>query len=335
MTKDLKVSVIGVGDMGVRHIAAWKNVPGTEIVALVEAVPSRLEEVGREWGISGRYGDYRQALDESRPDIVSICLPTSFHAPVTLYALRGGAHVLCEKPVALTLAEARAMQTAAKQHGRLLAVGFMLRYSPAMARLKKWLDEGRIGRPVMAVSENFMEVRPKRVMHAKNINGGPIADYWCHHFDLWAWLFNSQPESLAGYGTILAAGKAEVQGLGELAVDTAGVSIKYRSGDFGQFSTTWGWPPALKPWASSSDKFIGPEGIIFGDIRKKLTLVQKTGQTEAVSNTGRNWWQDEITAFARAVREGEPFVGAEEGIAALKVSLGALEAIENGTTVKF
>ncbi len=335
MSKDLRIAVIGAGDMGVRHLKAWQNIPDSQVVALVEGVRSRLEATGQECGVSGLYEDYQQALDDTRPDIVSVCLPTSFHAPVTLAALKAGAHVLCEKPMALNLADAEAMQAAAHQQGLLLGVGFMLRYSQAIARLKQWLVDGRIGQPVMAVSENFMEVRPKRVMHAKNINGGPIADYWCHHFDLWRWLFESEPESLTGYGTILAADKDEMKGLGELAVDTAVVSIKYRSGSIGQFSTSWGLPPALKTWGMSSDKFIGPQGIIFGDIRQQLTLVEGNGQTEEVSNAGRTWWQDEIAAFARAVREGGPFIGAEEGIAALKVSLAAFEAIENGTTVRF
>jgi predicted dehydrogenase len=331
MDSILRVCVVGAGDMGLRHLKAWQNVEQVEVVALVEGVEERLAQAGQECGISGLYQDYKQAIDETRPAVVSVCLPTSFHAPVTIYALESGAHVLCEKPVALNLADAEAMKETARRKGLLLAVGFMLRYSPAVARLKEWLAAGKIGRPVMVVSENFMEVRPKRVMHAKNINGGPIADFWCHHFDLWAWLFESEPASVAGYGAVFAQNKPEVSGLGELAVDTATVSIKYRSGDIGQLSTSWGWPPALKPWAISSDKFIGPDGLIFGDIRKKLTLVQSDGQTEEVSNAGLNFWQDEIDAFARAIRQGGYFAGVDEGIAALKVSLAAFEAIEQAS----
>ncbi len=328
MTTGLRVCVVGAGDMGARHLKAWQNVEQTEVVALVEGVRQRLDQTGQECGVTGLYLDYKQAINETKPDVVSVCLPTSFHAPVTIYALENGAHVLCEKPMALSLSEAEAMQAAARKSGLLLAVGFMLRYSPAMARLKEWIAAGKIGHPVMAVSENFMEIRPKRVMHLKNVNGGPIADFWCHHFDLWRWLFESEPDSVTGFGKIFAANKEEVSGMGELAVDTAAVSIKYRSGDIGQFSTSWGLPPALKAWGISSDKFIGPDGLIFGDIRKQLTLVCKDGSTEEISHTGLNWWQSEIFAFARAIRQGGFFTGAAEGIAALKVSLAALEAID-------
>ncbi len=334
MAAELKVAVIGAGDMGVRHLKAWQNVPEARVVALVEGVAPRLEAVGKETGITNLFTDYKEGIEQSRPDVVSVCLPTAFHAPVSLFALEHGAHVLCEKPIALTVADAEQMQQAAESRGLKLATGFMLRYSAAFARLKQWLDEGRIGRPVMAVSENFMGIRPKIVMHAKNINGGPVVDYWCHHFDMWRWLFSSDPASVSGYGMVFAGNKSEVENLGELAIDTAGVAIKFRSGDIAQFSTSWGLPRALDAKDFTADKFIGPDGLIYGDIRKELTLVQANGQTETISNAGINWWQDEILAFARSIREGTPFIGAAEGIEALKVSLAALEAVETGQTVQ-
>ncbi len=334
MAGKLRVGVIGAGDMGIRHLRGWQNVPDAEIVALVEGVPERLEAAGREGGVTALFTDYRVAIDQTRPDVVSVCLPTSFHAPVSIYALENGAHVLCEKPIALTLEDAKAMEEAAIKNGKMLAIGFMLRYSAAFTKLKEWLAEGRIGRPVLAISENFMDIRPKVVMHAKNINGGPIVDYWCHHFDLWRWLFESDPYQVAGYGATFAANKPEVAGAGELAIDTAGVVIKYHSGDMTQFSTSWGLPRSLAANGLTTDKFVGPDGIIYGDIRKELTLVQADGTTESISNAGINWWQDEILAFAWAIREGGSYIGAENGIEALKLSLAALEAIESGETVK-
>jgi len=333
MLGKLRVGVIGAGDMGMRHLRVWQNVPEAEIVALVEGVPERLEAAGREAGVTALFTDYKTAINETRPDVVSVCLPTSFHAPVSIYALEHGVHVLCEKPIALTLQDAEAMEEAALKNGKLLSIGFMLRYSAAFARLKEWIKEGRIGRPILAISENFMDIRPKVVMHAKNINGGPILDYWCHDFDLWRWLFESDPYQVAGYGMTFAGNKPEVAGLEELAIDTAGVVINYYSGDIAQFSTSWGLPRSLAAYGFSSDKFVGPDGLIFGDIRKELTLVQADGTTESISNAGINWWQDEILAFVRAIREGSSYIGADDGIAALKLSLATLQAIESGKTI--
>jgi predicted dehydrogenase len=332
--KVLRVAVIGAGDMGVRHLRGWQNA-GTEIVAVVDDVPSRLEALGATLQPSTRfYNDYKTAISEARPNVVSVCIPTAFHAPVSLYAIEHGAHVLCEKPIALTLEDADAMIEAAKRQGVLLTVGFMLRYSSGIAKLKDWVSSGAIGKPILATSENFMEVRPKVLMHAKNVNGGPILDYWCHQFDLWSFLFDSEPVSVSGYGTIFAQGKPEVANLGELAIDTAGVTIKYKSGDIAQFSTTWGLPRTLKGRDISGDKLIGPKGMIIGDIRKQMTLVNGAGQTEEVNNTGVDWWQLEIAALAENIRNGgAPLVDARNGREALRLSLAALKAIETGQTI--
>ncbi len=333
--KRLKVCVVGAGDMGVRHLKGWGKVKEAEVVALVDDAPARLQALGALLQSTTKlYADYRQAIDEARPDVVSVCVPTAYHAQVSLYAIERGAHVMCEKPIALTLEEADMMMAAAQEKGVLLTVGFMLRYSPAVLKLKDWIINGTIGRPLMIVSENFMEVRPKVLMHAKKVNGGPLMDYWCHHFDLWSYLFDSKPVSVSGYGTIFAQGKPEVALIPELAVDTAAISIKYQSGDVAQLSTSWGLPKMFANHHISSDKIFGPKGIIVGDIRKQMTLMNEAGNEEEVKNSGVDWWQTQISAFAHTIQEGgKPLVRAQNGREALKLSLAALQAIESGLTV--
>ena len=333
--KNLKVCVIGAGDMGLRHINGWQQVEDAQIVAIVDDVPLRLKDAGHQYQVSGLYANYQDAIDETRPDVVSVCIPTAFHAAASLYAIEHGAHVLCEKPIALTLADADAMIEAAQRQGVLLTVGFMLRYAKAMQDLKKWVASGQIGRPILYVSENFMEVRPKILMHAREVNGGPLLDFWCHHFDLWSYFFESQPVSIAGYGAILAHGKPEVENLDALAIDTAGVVIKYASGDIGQLATSCGLPTALSAHAASSDKLIGPDGLIEGNIRREMTIRKGNGRSIEISNRGIDWWRDEIAAFAQNIREGStPIVTGQNGREALRVSLSAIEAIETGQTVK-
>lgn len=336
MTKKLTICVVGAGDMGLRHLKAWQNIENCEVVALVDDVPARLQEAATNYKVVG-FSDYQMAIDNTKPAAVSVCVPTAFHAPISLYALEHGAHVLCEKPIALNLEDAHAMLATAQHNGLLLTVGFMLRYSPAFAKLKEWLAADKIGRPVLAVSENFMEVRPKVLMHHKKVNGGPLLDYWCHHFDMWRWLFDSEAQSIAGYGTVFASGKPEVAAIPELALDTAGVAVRFASGDIGQLATSWGLPRGVAFKELTADKFIGPEGIITGDIRRQLTLMRAEGVVDEVSNAGLNWWQFEINAFSEAVRSGATggLVKAEDGLAALELSLAALKAIDSGTTVNF
>ncbi|MBN9387936.1 MAG: Gfo/Idh/MocA family oxidoreductase [Chloroflexi bacterium] len=345
--RSLKVVVVGAGDMGLRHLKGWQNLAATtegliegEIVGLVDDAPARLEAARESFGLATRqlFSDYRSAFAQARPDVVSVCVPTAFHVPVGLAAIEQGANVLVEKPLALSLDQADAIIEAAERKGVVLGVGFMLRYSPALRQVKEWVSSGKLGRPLYFFSENLMEVRPKVLMHHKNVNGGPLMDFWCHHFDLWSLLFDSQPVSVAGYGTVFAKGKPEVAGITELAIDTAGVIVRYASGDVGQLSTTWGLPRGLSTGMISGDRLVGPNGIAIGDIRKNLTLhslnLQGTEQTEVAENNLVQFWQDEITDLAKAIVQGQrPAAGGKEGREALRVSLAALEAIETGKTV--
>lgn len=343
----LKVVVVGAGDMGLRHLQSWKNLGSTtngaiegEIVGLVDDAPARLDAARESFGLNSSqlFSDYRAAFAQARPDVVSVCVPTAFHVPVGLVAVEYGAHILIEKPLALSLDQADAIIEAAERKGVVLAVGFMLRYSPALHKVKEWVEANKLGRPLFYFSENLMEVRPKVLMHHKNVNGGPLMDFWCHHFDMWSLLFDSRPVSVAGYGAIFAEGKSEVASIPELAIDTAGVIIRYENGDVGQLSTTWGLPRGLSLGMVSGDRLVGPNGIVIGDIRKSMTLHALNGrgteQIEVAENNLSQFWQEEITDLAKAIVQGKrPLAGGPEGREALRLSLAALEAIETGRTV--
>jgi UDP-N-acetylglucosamine 3-dehydrogenase len=346
MARKLRVAVIGAGDMGVRHAAAWQNLPsGTEgaiegeIVAIVDDVAERLRAAQETYRLedSALFQSYRTAFAETKPDVVSVCIPTAFHAEVGIAAIEQGAHVLIEKPLALTLEQADAVIGAAEKQGVLLAVGFMLRYSPAVQQVKQWIEQGKFGSKILHTAEHMLSTRPKIVMHAKNINGGPIVDYWCHHFDLWGYFFDSVPASVAGYGAVFAEGKPEVANLGELAIDTAGVVVSYANGSVGQFNTCWGLPRSLTMGMLENDRIIGANGIATGNIRHEMKLhYNEEGQEEILvaKNDHANLWQDEITALAKAITQGgKPAAGGAEGKAALRLSLAALKAIEVGETV--
>jgi predicted dehydrogenase len=332
--------------MGVRHAAAWQNLAVEtegaivgEIVALVDDVAERLREAQTSFKLedAALFNHYKAALRETKPDVVSVCIPTAFHAEVGIAAIEQGAHVLIEKPLALTLDQAEAVIAAAEKTGVLLAVGFMLRYSPAVLEVKNWIEQGNFGSTLLHTAENIMSTRPKIVMHAKNINGGPIMDYWCHHFDLWQYFFNSKAVSVAGYGSSFAQGKAEVAHINDLAIDTAGVVVRYASGDVGQFSTSWGLPRGLHVGMLENDRIIGANGIAIGNIRHEMKLhysVEGKEEILVAKNHVKEFWQDEITALAIAITQGgKPTAGGAEGKEALKMSLATLKAIESGETV--
>src|SRR4051812_8515798 len=106
MSSKVRVAIVGLG-MGTAHAQGYLQVPECELVAVADTNPERLNRVimpnGKETyidrlGASNCYADYKKMLKEVKPDLVSVALPNFLHAPVTIYALKSGAHVLCEKP---------------------------------------------------------------------------------------------------------------------------------------------------------------------------------------------------------------------------------------------
>ncbi len=323
--------------MGARHAARWNNLAEARVVAVADVSPERGRALAQACGLERAYADYREALVLPEVDVVSICVPTCFHADVAVAAARRRKHVLSEKPIALTLTDADRMIRAAADAGVSLGVGFMRRQSPALHALRALLGEGGLGRPVMYTALDARELRPKREMHDPAANGGPLIDMGVHLFDSWAYLFDSHPVAVYAQGLRLASGRAEIAHIPVPAVDTATVVVTYQSGDIGTFVVTWGLPAQVNP-AGEPDAIYGPLGMAvasFGLWHQELT-VGRTGRTaETLVAADEDMFQREIEAFARCILEHRPVpVTGEDGVAALRVALAALESIALGQVVR-
>jgi predicted dehydrogenase len=131
----LRMAILGMGWAGTRHVQAIRELGGsaTDIACIVDNDEAYLEAKGDELGIERQYTDYRAALADPEVDAVSICLPHALHCPVALEAASAGKHILCEKPIALSVSDATSMMEAARQHGVKLYVAENVAYTP-MAR---------------------------------------------------------------------------------------------------------------------------------------------------------------------------------------------------------
>ena len=144
----MKVAVIGAGYQGRLHVESLAGIDDVELVALCDTDADRAEGVAATFGISHSYADYRQLLDRHDLDLVTICTMPVHHCEMAVAALDAGAHVLCEKPMAMDAIEGRAMVDAAAAAGRLLTIGFNLRYTRSAGVLKRFVDSGRFGEAV-------------------------------------------------------------------------------------------------------------------------------------------------------------------------------------------
>ncbi len=204
MAEKLKVGVIGTGMIATSgHIPAWKDLPEeVDVSAVADVLADRAQFVAEREGIRASYGDWREMLDKESLDVVSICTPNAYHREQAVGALEAGAHVLCEKPVATSLADATAMFDAAEAAGRTLMVGQSARFKNSSQAAKEIVDEGRLGE-IYFVDTFFLRRRgvPKwgQFHMRKHSGGGPLFDLGVHAIDLIYWLMGN-PKVLAVSG---------------------------------------------------------------------------------------------------------------------------------------
>ena len=265
----IKVVIIGTGDMANRHIQGWEASGMAEIVAVVGGRnQERLDGFMKEHGIENGGQNCCEILEKFKPDAVSVCLPVFLHPEMVRIAAENGAHVLCEKPLALTSRECREMVDVCKKHDVMLGVDFQRRYWEDAMIYRKLIEEGKYGRPLYWKRLDIRSIRPKILMHDKNGNGGVVVDCTVHWFDLWRKFFNSEPVSIYAKGHCFGKDKPELASIREedRVIDTAQITVEFASGDIGELSTTWGLPEGVP--TLDSDTIVGPQGYTHFDGQK-------------------------------------------------------------------
>jgi predicted dehydrogenase len=143
--KKIKVGVIGAGFIGPAHIEALRRLPGLEVVAVAGSSEAKGKAKAEELGVDQGFGDHRKLLEMKDIEVVHICTPNHLHYPQTKDALAAGKHVVCEKPLAVSVKEARELVALADASGRVCAVHFNIRYYPLLAHIRAMIRSGELG----------------------------------------------------------------------------------------------------------------------------------------------------------------------------------------------
>ncbi len=154
MKKTCRVGLVGCGGMGRHHLGVIQDLPGFEIAAICDVFPEALEQSGETFAVAARYENFEKMYDEVEPDIVTVTTQTRGHYAPTVAALTRGISVLCEKPIAIDLAEADEMVEAGQTSGARLAVNHQGRVSPGVRKAQELVRQGVIGDPVMVRGRN-------------------------------------------------------------------------------------------------------------------------------------------------------------------------------------
>ena len=186
----MKVAVIGAGFQGRLHVEHLSAIDDVEVVAVCDTDRLRAGEVAAAFGIEHVYDDHRRLLGAHDLDLVTICTMPVLHRDMTVDALGAGAHVLCEKPLAMNAVEGREMLDAAEAAGRLLTVGFNMRHTRSAQILKRFVDSGRFGPPVYTRAWAKASQIPWWGQHYRRTisGGGALAATAVHLVDLAVWL---------------------------------------------------------------------------------------------------------------------------------------------------
>jgi UDP-N-acetylglucosamine 3-dehydrogenase len=195
MTRPVRVAVIGAGLVAQRsHLPAYLASEEAELTAVVSGRAETAARVAAEFGNPRVLPTWEEATADPEIEAIDVCTPNHLHAPIAIAAARAGKHVIVEKPMALSVAEADAMVAAAREAGVVLMVAHNLRYVPIYETVKQVVSDGTIGRP-LAVRGVFMHAGPDEFWGATSdwfwqsdqAGGGALFDMGIHMIDLVRW----------------------------------------------------------------------------------------------------------------------------------------------------
>src|SRR5215471_10851663 len=200
MTNKVKWGVLGAANIAVKKvIPAMQQSDLSEITGLASRDPLKAKRVAEELGIPKAYSSYDDLLADPEIEAVYIPLPNHLHVPWSIRAAEAGKHVLCEKPIALTAAEARELLVARDRAGVLIGEAFMVRTHPQWLGVRQLVESGRIGELRLVVGHfSYFRRDPSDIRSRAEWGGGALMDIGCYPITLSRWLFNAEPLEVTG-----------------------------------------------------------------------------------------------------------------------------------------
>jgi predicted dehydrogenase len=224
----MRYGIIGCGRIHRNHVQAALAVDGVQLVGVSDVDEERAATAAREWDVPS-YTDYRELL-ASGVDAVSVCLPHHLHEKVCVDAAEAGVHVLCEKPLATSIEECDRIIEACDRHGVKLGVSFQHRFNDNAQALRRLIDSGRLGRPILGTALFQYYKNPQDTGYFagsgwrgtwEREGGGVLNTHAVHALDLLCWFFGPVKETHAAIATLTHSTEVE---------DTAGGVLRFESG---------------------------------------------------------------------------------------------------------
>jgi len=320
--KTLRVAVVGVGAFGRNHLRVYRELEqaGTRVklAALVDADPAVAAKVGEEWGIPAYCSVNELIAAGLRVDAASVCVPTSAHFPVASALLERDIDLLIEKPIAASTDEADRLLAIAERRGRVLQVGHLERFNPAVAAIQPYLN-----------GPMFFEAHRLSIFTPRALDVDVVLDLMIHDLDIVLKLANSPVRDVRAVGLPILSNK----------VDIANVRLEFESGCVANFTAS-----RVSTELVRKLRFFQPHQYVSIDYaRKDLLIINVDGAAGATSvstRAGLSFTKPEVVpgeplrleieSFLQAVRTREtPVVSGKDGREALALALRINAAIED------
>jgi len=332
--RKIGIGVVGVGEMGKRHAENVRRlVPGARLVAVADAAAARAKSVAEELEVERWFSSLEAMLECREIEAVVIATPDKFHAAAVQLAAQAGKNILCEKPLALSMADAFAAVHATERAGVRLQVGFMRRYDPAYAAAKKRIEAGEIGTPVVFKSVGRDKDQPPLTAYQSRLNGMLFYNSSIHDFDLARWLMNDEVIEVHSYST--TAIRPEVAEYGDVVAGT--MNLRYERGAIGNVES---YVQAIYAYDVRTE-VIGSKGSVFvGSIQQTpATFLSAAGSSQELADHFLTRFADayleEMKDFVQALLLDRPLrITGEDGVRALATAVAAEESHKLGKPVR-
>jgi predicted dehydrogenase len=319
------VAVIGVGYMGAIHARAYAAEPRAHLAGVFDARADTARSVAAEVGAAA-FASLDELLDRPEVEAVSICTPDADHVEPTLAALAAGKHVLLEKPIATTLADADRIVAAAATAAGQLMVAQIVRFDPRYVRVKRMLDDGALGDPISLHARRITSSASQ-----DNLRGRVSVQLFLgiHDYDTIRWLTGREfvhVHTEARSGLLAAKGYA--------VEDVAFTVGRLEGGAVACVESGWVLPPEIPRGGDIKLEVIGTGGTARVDLVEQGLAVCLTGERYERPSFGHAIGE-EIADFLDGIAAGrQPSVTAADGRASLQVALAAIRSSELGAPVR-
>jgi len=335
VTRRIGIGVVGAGRMGSIHARLIaRNVPEARLAGIADVNIHAARHLADELGQPPVFGSLDDMLAAADIDAVLIAASSHRHLEAIRLAASAAKDVLCEKPIALTMADTAAAIAAADAAHIRLQVGFMRRWDADYARAKARLASGELGRPILFKSLQFDAEPPPIAFADPAVSGGIMVDMGIHEFDLARWLMDDEVVEVHAYGSVAAhPGLATV---GD--VDSAIVNLRFAGGTTGTVemarSSTYGEDVRTEVLATAGSIWVGHLPVSHGAWSGARVGGVSADVTDAAVPRFEAAYAAQTRGFAQAILDDRPVdVPGSDGAAALAIALAADRSMREGRPI--